>query len=372
MKIPFFLILFLLSGALYADSLALLPCLSDINSEKYIDLSMNAIDKDHRSLFYSGSLAVLPQDGRKIYFEAFAAAQNEIRIEICVLEDPLILKSLRHALERGVKVRVIVDNRKYQSLTDEQVNLATYLTGYGGQLHLSNPIFPRSFPKIILIDNRYVLISSACLDSTTFAQYRDYTYVSDSHSIIKTISQLFENDWVYSAGPDQSFPTFNPTPANTQRNLIIAPVDASSRLVSFIQKAERTLDVTSELLGNPTLESELSAAASKGVRVRLIAPEIVNNATQEIQELQISSLNQLKAAGVHIHVTSPPESQELPYMHARTAVVDGKLAYLGSISLSPNSTTYNRGVGIILKNKHIVDKLQRQFKIDYDSKSREY
>ena len=59
-------------------------------------------------------------------------------------------------------------------------------------------------------------------------------------------------------------------------------------------------------------------------------------------------------------------------MHARTAVVDGKLAYLGSISLSPNSITYNRGVGIILKNKHTVDKLQRQFEIDYDSKSHPY
>jgi cardiolipin synthase len=149
-------------------------------------------------------------------------------------------------------------------------------------------------------------------------------------------------------------------------------VDASSRLVSFIQQAERTLDVTSELLGNPTLESELSAAAAKGVGVRLIAPEIANDATSETQELQISSLNQLKAAGIHIHVTSPPESLQFPYMHARTAVADGKLAYLGSISLSPNSSTYNRGAGIILKKKHVVDKLQKQFEIDYYSKSHKF
>ena len=119
MKITVFPILSLLIyfGTLLADSPTLWPYLSDIHSEQHVGPSMGMSDKDHRSLFYSGSLAVLPQDGRKIYFEAFAAAQNEIRIEICVLEDPLILQSLQHALERGVKVRVIVDNGKYQKPT---------------------------------------------------------------------------------------------------------------------------------------------------------------------------------------------------------------------------------------------------------------
>ena len=342
---PIFFFLFFYSS-LYAASPVTLVNFSEINLENDVDESICVVDKDGRNLFYPGSLAVFPQDGRKIYYQAFAAAQHEIRIEICVLDDPLILQSLQDALRRGIKVRVIVDNGKYQSTPEEQVNLATYLTGSGGRLHLSNPIFPRSFPKVILIDNCYALISSACLDSTTFAEYRDYTYVSNSRSIVKALSQLFENDWAYSAKPHHSFPTFNPTPPINQRNLIIAPVDASARLVSFIQQAEKSLDLTSELLGNPTLESELFAATARGVTVRLIAPEIVNSATPEIQEIQISSLKKLQAAGVRTHVTKLPESAEFPYMHARTAVADGKLAYLGSISLSPNSTTYNRGVGI--------------------------
>jgi phosphatidylserine/phosphatidylglycerophosphate/cardiolipin synthase-like enzyme len=120
-------------------------------------------------LFHPGSLVVLPEDGREIYFEAFDAARREIRIEICVLEDPLVLHSLKQAIDRGVRVRVIVDHAKYEALPSEQVNLAAYLTGAGALLHLSNPIFPRSFPKVILIDERYVIIGSACLDTTTFA-----------------------------------------------------------------------------------------------------------------------------------------------------------------------------------------------------------
>jgi phosphatidylserine/phosphatidylglycerophosphate/cardiolipin synthase-like enzyme len=323
-------------------------------------------------LFHPGSLAVLPEDGRDIYFEAFDAARREIRIEICVLEDPLVLQSLRQAIDRGVRVRVIVDHGKYEALPSEQVNLAAYLTGAGAQLHLSNPIFPRSFPKVILIDERYALIGSACLDTTTFVQYRDYAYVSDESRIIKDLSRLFENDWLHSAHPGQPSPTYNPTPVITQPNLIVSPVNSAFRLVSFIQKAQRTLDVTSELLGDPTLESELAAAAAKGVRVRLIAPETVNGATREVQQLQLSSLNALKAAGIHIHVTRPPESQESPYMHARTAVADGRLAYLGSISLSPDSSTYNREVGLILDDTRVVRTLQNQFEIDFNSKSHAY
>ena len=323
-------------------------------------------------MFYPGSLTVLPEDGRGIYFEAFDAARREIRIEICVLEDPLVLQSLKRAIDRGVRVRVIVDNGKYEALAAERDNLATYLTGPGGELHLSNPIFPRSFPKVILVDERYALIGSACLDSTTFVQYRDYAYVTDVAGIVDDLSRLFENDWRHSASPGHSFPTYNPTPAVRHPDVIVSPVNSTSRLVSFIQKARRTLDVTSELLGNPTLESELAAAVARGVRVRLIAPEIVNGATPSGQELQARSLRALSAAGLQIHVTRLPEGPQSPYMHARTAVADGKRAYLGSISLSADSTTLNREVGLMLDNTHLVEKLRNQFEIDFSSKSQPY
>jgi cardiolipin synthase len=335
-------------------------------------LATFALCADADRLFYPGSLTVLPEDGRGIYFEAFDAARREIRIEICVLEDPLVLQSLKRSIDRGVRVRVIVDNGKYEALAAERDNLATYLTGPGGELHLSNPIFPRSFPKVILVDERYALIGSACLDSTTFVQYRDYAYVTDVAGIVDDLSRLFENDWRHSASPGQSFPTYNPTPAVRHPDVIVSPVNSTSRLVSFIQKARRTLDVTSELLGNPTLESELAAAAVRGVKVRLIAPEIVNGATPGGQEQQARSLRALSAAGLQIHVTRLPEGPQSPYMHARTAVADGKSAYLGSISLSADSTTQNREVGLMLDNTHLVKKLRNQFEIDFSSKSQPY
>ena len=103
---------------------------------------------------------ILPEDGRRVYFEAFAAARKEIRNEICVLEDPFILRSLQEdssvALCPGY-----VDNGKYESTPEERK--PRHLPNWGWWTVTSrNPIFPRSFPKVIPIDDRYVLISTAC------------------------------------------------------------------------------------------------------------------------------------------------------------------------------------------------------------------
>jgi phosphatidylserine/phosphatidylglycerophosphate/cardiolipin synthase-like enzyme len=320
-----------------------------------------------------GSLIVLPQDGRELYFKAFDAAKHDIRIEICVLEDPMILEHLQAALDRGVRVRVIVDRGKYNDLAPEQDNLAKYLTGPGGRLHLSNPIFPRSFPKIILIDSRLLVYGSACLDETTFMQYRDFASTSRDPQILRELQRLFENDWSYSAAVGKTPPSFNPTPPISRSNLIISPVNGAERLVGLYQTAKRTLDVYTELLGNPTLESELVAAVTRGVRVRLIAPKKVNGGgTTGIDKLQDDSLAALTAAGVHVHVSCRPETAKRPYMHARAAVVDDKIAYLGSVSLSPDSITFNREMGLILRQPFFVVKLEAQFQSDFASRTRKF
>jgi phosphatidylserine/phosphatidylglycerophosphate/cardiolipin synthase-like enzyme len=103
------------------------------------------------------------------------------------------------------------------------------------------------------------------------------------------------------------------------------------------------------------LESELAAAVARGVRVRLIAPVQVNSGTPEIQQLQFNSLTApLAVGGVDAHVSGPDETARLPYMHARAAVVDGKIAYLGSVSLSPDSIIFNREMGLILQQPSLV------------------
>jgi phosphatidylserine/phosphatidylglycerophosphate/cardiolipin synthase-like enzyme len=193
-----------------------------------------------------GSLTVLPENGRELYFQAIDAAKGEIRIEISVLEDPQILKHLQAALQRGVQVRAIVDRGKYDALASEQANLTQYLTSAGGQLHLSNPAFPRSFPKIILVDSRLLIYGSACLDETTFLHYRDFATTSTVQQILCELQRLFKNDWAYSAAVGEQPPPFNPTPLISRSDLIVSPVNGAERLVRFYQgRTERSMSTRS-------------------------------------------------------------------------------------------------------------------------------
>jgi phosphatidylserine/phosphatidylglycerophosphate/cardiolipin synthase-like enzyme len=312
-----------------------------------------------------GAFTVLPDDGRDLYLQAIDSATRQIKIEICVLEDPEILEHLQAALQRGVRARAIVDQGKYDALPEESANLAQYFTSAGGELHLSNPVFPRSFPKMILVDTRLAVYGSACLDQTTFLEYRDFGAVTTDRQIVRAMHRLFENDWRYTVPPGEDAPAFNPTPPSTEDDLVVAPVRATSRLVELYDGARETLDVYSEELGNPTLEGALAAAVERGVEVRLISPLVVNGATADQDELQIESLTALAEAGVEVHVSGPEQSATQPYMHARAAIADGTTGFLGSVSLSPDAATLNRELGLIVRDRDLLRQLARRFDADF-------
>jgi phosphatidylserine/phosphatidylglycerophosphate/cardiolipin synthase-like enzyme len=59
-------------------------------------------------------------------------------------------------------------------------------------------------------------------------------------------------------------------------------------------------------------------------------------------------------------------------MHARAAIIDGRIAYLGSVSLSPDSITFNREMGLISQQPLLIHGLEAQFQSDYLSRTKSY
>ena len=56
-------------------------------------------------------------------------------------------------------------------------------------------------------------------------------------------------------------------------------------------------------------------------------------------------------------------------MHAKTMIVDGRLAYLGSIDLQTASTSDDRELGIMFRMPPLVARLSRQFRSDWAASS---
>ena len=59
-------------------------------------------------------------------------------------------------------------------------------------------------------------------------------------------------------------------------------------------------------------------------RVRVLAPLLVNGASTSLQATQNQSLAMLQSQGIQVRVTVDPQTAQTPYMHARSAVRDGK------------------------------------------------
>lgn len=306
-------------------------------------------------------LFIEPQAGRGPILKAIQTARSEIRVGICNYSDPELIDALISAEARGVKVRVILDRADYQAKPPEQEQAARLLSA-GVQVQLSNPVFPQSFPKYILIDKRRVVIMTLCVVPPTFQDTRDYGVSLGDRRIIRELSSIFETDWASSAAPGLATPPYNPTPPISDPRLIVAPTNANAQLSKLITGARRTLDVTSEVVDDPFLQGQLVAAAQRGVKVRLISP-VLSRANND----NVPGLRSLAENGVSVHVTTSlsPDPSAMPYMHAKSMIVDGRTVYLGSIDLDPTETGQDRELGIILRTPSISRQLRTQFQSDW-------
>jgi cardiolipin synthase A/B len=81
--------------------------------------------------------------------------------------------------------------------------------------------------------------------------------------------------------------------------------------------------------------SALTTAAHAGVTVRIVLSNDTRDSTEN------SALTKLTSAGVHVVQLATP------YVHAKSMVVDGTTAYVGSENFTYDSLEDNRELGVI-------------------------
>jgi phosphatidylserine/phosphatidylglycerophosphate/cardiolipin synthase-like enzyme len=119
--------------------------------------------------------------------------------------------------------------------------------------------------------------------------------------------------------------------------------------VALIGMATSTIDMEAEELTATAIVDALTAAAAKGVKVRAVLADA-------------SSTDQaaaLKAAGVSLVTYSKL------YVHAKSIVVDGKYAYVGSENFSTGSLGSNRELGVLLDTASEVAKVESTTSSDF-------
>ncbi len=204
-----------------------------------------------------GALSLLtePASGLQPIYALMASAQHTLEMTMYELTDPQAETILEGDARRGVTVRVLLDRR------DEggSFNQAAYsaLSSNGVQVEWG-PTGAIVHQKTITVDGTTSLIMTLNLTGRYYATDRDFAVETTNPTDVGAILQVFDADWA--AG------NATPRPGPSGTDLVWSP-GATPAIVGLINGATHSLLVENEEMDDPTIEAELSAAASRGVDV---------------------------------------------------------------------------------------------------------
>lgn len=282
-----------------------------------------------------------PDSGRAPILAALQGAQKEILVEVYLLTDKSVIGALEGAAARGVAVKVMLEphplgSTKYNEATAQQLQQAHIAFSW------TDPAFALTHEKAIVIDDSEVFILSQNLTTSAFEKNREYDVLDTNTTDVNAVRNMFIADW-----ERQSF-----TP--TDSHLLVSPNTSRGMLTELIQSATQSISIEMEDINDSSIVQLLSQKA-KTLPVELIVP----TASQESGNR--ASVDALASSGVSVKALSSP------YIHAKLLLIDGKVAYVGSINFSTQSMDENRELGIVLTDPNEIQKLQTTFTTDWGS-----
>lgn len=285
-------------------------------------------------------LFVQPEAGRAPILDEIAAARRSVTLHVYLLSDDATIAALEAAAARGVAVRVLLEEQPFGGAGDVEEVFRRLQEG-GIDVRWGNPAFRFSHVKAMVVDGEAAVIMNQNLTRAAFEQNRELNVLTTRPAEVAQVAALFEADWRRGGEPP-------PGP------LVVSPTTSRRVLRSLIDGATRSLDLYAEVVRDPEMIAALSAAADRGVRVRLVM-------SGEAGDDQADERAALAAAGVEVRLVSSP------YIHAKLILADGALAFVGSQNLTATSLDQNREVGILLDDATALRRIARTFDQDFGS-----
>lgn len=342
----------------------------------------------------TGNRVTLLQDGPATYrsmLAAIVAARDHIHLETYILEDDEVGQRFAEALiERqraGVKVLLLRD-----SVGTLRTPPAFFerLSAAGVQVLEFNPVNPlrargdwelnqRDHRKLLIVDGRIAFLGGINISSVysggSFSQrsrlrpgggpaWRD-TDLRLEGPVVAELQKLFLAAWASQNGPPAQtrnpFPT--PVAAGTQvvRAIGSSPEEPFSliyaTLLSAIGSAETSVQLTNAYFApDPQLLAALEAAVARGVDVRLILPSQTDSWL--IFHAGRAHYERLLRAGVKIF------ERRGVVLHAKTALIDGVWATVGSTNLDWRSFLHNHELNAVVLGAEFGAQVQAMFDAD--------
>ncbi len=317
---------------------------------------------------------------------ALRAAKDHIHLEYYIYEDDEIGRALEEVLIEkagaGVEVRFIYDDFGSRSI---RRNLVRRLRAAGVQafpfyeirfLKLANRMNYRNHRKIIVIDGLTAFIGGINISDRYINRegglpavfWRD-THLRIDGPGVHYLQYLFLCDWNFCAGeqlyPDQRyFPLHLSESYKGDKAVQIAasgpdsdmPTILFSMLQAIYLAEQEVLITTPYFIPGDSLMDALTVSALGGITIRLLVPGISDS--RVVNAAARSYYTDLLEAGVEIYL------YRKGFIHAKTMVVDGKIAMVGTANMDNRSFDLNFEVNAIVYDEEIAGDLAGIFMED--------
>lgn len=291
-------------------------------------------------------LHVLPGPGAGALKAAIAQAKRSIRLQMYMLTERETIAALVGAAKRGVAVRVLLEpepfnpNNPNKPLTVNQAAAKT-LAAAGVSVRWTSKAFVFTHAKCLILDEREAWISTANFTHSGLNTSREYLVADRAPSDVAELVRVFEGDW-------RGEP-YRPS----DEDLLVSPVNAREKLMGLVAGAGRELFLAAEVAGDPALTNLLASEIKQGVRVRALLGDHENRVPV------------LVVAQAWMAVGAEVRLQSRPYLHAKSILADGELAYVGSINLTANSMDNNREIGLLTRTPQALQALSATLEQDW-------
>ena len=264
-----------------------------------------------------------PDDSYFPIISEIDGARCEINLSIYLLSDQRVMDSLAAAHDRGVRVRVQLEEDPFGGGWSSAENVTAWMNGVGIEWRWTPARFQFSHAKYMVIDRQAAIIMNQNLTESSFNGNREHGVVTTTPAIVSETLRIFEADW-----RDEPLDT-------SLEHVITSPENSRDVFLGLIASATSSIDLYAEVIRDDGFVAALGDAVDRGVRVRLIVNES-GDALDQGYNVRLANL------GVEIRFSGRL------YVHTKTMIFDDDGVFIGSQNPTANSFDNNREVGLVL------------------------
>lgn len=269
------------------------------------------------------------------------------------LNQPELLKALQQAKSRGVKIRVVIDNKNLNENIYAKNSLKSFASEIYDDSTNKKDAFRLMHNKFLIFDKQKVWTGTANITDTCLSGFNaNTTIIINSKEIANIYEQEFNN---FLNGKFHSSKSKVETKEVSIGNGTITPYFSpkdkviSSQIIPEIKKAKKYIYVPSFITTHTAFANELINAKKRGIDVKLIT-----DATSARNKYSVHTL--LRKNNIPVKTENFAGK-----MHMKAVIIDDEIAFVGSMNLTKSGNVYNDENCLKIKDKQLVSDLKSGF-----------